>query len=180
VEGNERKDMIQCTIPSPHRHGRKEIEEEIRGRREGAHTRQHTDTKGKKKGARERLCSWLVVVARFTNVIRMELHPLTTRKTQQQEEERVFIFLSFLIIILYISLTHSLTKRRRKKLCRLFCSSSSSSYIYLYGGEIEIDRERERLVILCGLRSFPPWIFNLVFLGFQRISSRKKKKKKSV
>lgn len=135
--------MIQCTIPSPHRHGRKEIEEEIRGRREGAHTRQHTDTKGKKKGARERLCSWLVVVvvARFTNVIRMELHPLTTRKTQQQEEERVFIFLSFLIITIYF--THSLTHEKKKKKVVSFVLFFFFFLIHLYGGEIEIDRERD-------------------------------------
>ena len=140
MEGNERKDMIQCTIPSPHRHGRKEIEEEIRGRREGAHTRQHTDTKGKKKGARERLCSWLVVVvvARFTNVIRMELHPLTTRKTQQQEEGRVFIFLSFLIITIYF--THSLTHEKKKKKVVSFVLFFFFFLIHLYGGEIEIDR----------------------------------------
>jgi hypothetical protein len=61
----------------------------------------------------------------------------------------------------FLYFTHSRNKKKKEKrrFVRLvFCSSSSSELfpVCTYG-------KRERL---CGLGSFPPWIFNLVFLGF--------------
>ena len=131
MEGNERKDMIQCTIPSPHRHGRKEIEEEIRGRREGAHTRQHTDTKGKKKGERETL---LLAGGGGGSLHECDPDGITSvdhKKNAATRRRKSFLFSFFS----YYYIFHSLTKRRRKKLFRLFCSSSSSSSSYIYTGE---------------------------------------------
>jgi hypothetical protein len=80
----------------------------------------------------------------------MELHPLTTRRRK-----------SF-----YISLTHEIRKKKKKKKEGLSVWFFVLLLLFLNFfpyARTERERERERL---CGLGSFPPWIFNLVFLGF--------------